>query len=252
MKIQIPSNCPCCEHPLERINDQLFCHNKSCPAQLNKKVEHFAKTLGIKGLGEKTIEKLNLSDLTELYYLDRTEVIESLGSEKVADKLLNEIEKSKTAPLSKVLASFSIPLIGNTAGTKLAGIVRKIEDIAPEQCKLAGLGDKATSNLMDWIETEYVEIAEFLPFQYNVEEKTPNSTGETVCITGKLKSFKTKAEAYEHLINAGFTVVESVTKTLNYLVDEEDKSSSKRQKAESYGITIITNLLDFIQGKKHD
>ena len=136
--------------------------------------------------------------------------------------------------------------------TKRDLFIRRIEGIVHEQCKLAGLGDKATSNLMDWIETEYVEIAEFLPFQYNVEEKTPNSTGETVCITGKLKSFKTKAEAYEHLINAGFTVVESVTKTLNYLVDEEDKSSSKRQKAESYGITIITNLLDFIQGKKHD
>ncbi len=251
MKIQIPDTCPCCDYPLVRVNDQLFCRNTACSAQLNKKVEHFAKTLGIKGFGAKTIEKLNLSDLTELFYLDREEAIDALGSEKVVDKLLNEVERAKTAPLATVLASFSIPLIGGTASAKLATVVSSIEEISPEKCKEAGLGEKATANLMDWLQTEYVELKEFLPFKFTAQPSLPvNTNAEVVCITGKLSSFKTKAEATTILTSLGFKVSESVTKTTTYLVDEENKNSSKRQKADEYGITIITNLLDFINKVK--
>jgi DNA ligase (NAD+) len=246
MKIQFPTTCPCCDYPLERVNDQLFCRNTACSAQLNKKIEHFAKTLGIKGFGPKTVEKLELSDLTELFYLDRDAAISALGSEKVVDKLLDEVNRAKSAPLATVLHSFSIPLIGGTAGTKIASVVSNIDEITPEVCKEAGLGEKATANLMDWIETEYLELKDFLPFKFEKKVSVVSSDSGTVCITGKLSSFKTKAEATTILTSLGFRVSESVTKTTNYLVDEENKSSSKRKKAEEYGITIITNLNDFI------
>jgi DNA ligase (NAD+) len=247
MKIQIPTKCPCCDYPLEKVNDQLFCRNLACSAQLNKKIEHFAKTLGIKGFGEKTILKLNLSDLIELFYLDRDATIDALGSEKVTDKLLDEIERAKTASLATVLASFSITLIGGTASAKIASVVSSIDEITPEVCKKAGLGEKATANLMEWVSNEYQELKEFLPFNFEQSSPPSNTTAETVCITGKLKSFKTKAEATILITNAGFRVVENITKTTNYLVDEDNKNSSKRQKADEYGITIISNLIDFLK-----
>ena len=87
MKIIIPTNCPCCSSKLELINDQLFCKNSSCSAQLNKRLEHFCKTLQIKGLGQKTIEKLQLNDIVELYYLDLDTIKLALNSEKIANKL---------------------------------------------------------------------------------------------------------------------------------------------------------------------
>ena len=97
MKIEIPTTCPCCAYPLELVNDQLFCRNTACGAQLGKKLEHFCKTLGIKGMGAKTIEKLGLADITELFYLDRDTVVEQLLSAKVADKLLLEINQARGA-----------------------------------------------------------------------------------------------------------------------------------------------------------
>lgn len=250
MKIQIPTTCPCCDYPLERVNDQLFCKNLACSAQLAKKIEHFAKTMGIKGLGPRTVEKLNLSDLTELYYLDPNQVIEALGSEKVASKLLAEIEASKKASFATVLPSFSIPLIGGTASSKIAGVVNNLDEITSEKCKEAGLGEKATANLMNWIGTEYQELKEFLPFNFSNKQQIISEGAVTICITGKLKSFKTKSEATTILTNAGYRVVESVTKTLDYLVDEDNKNSSKRQKADEYGITIIPNLNDFLNKVK--
>lgn len=251
MKITTPTNCPCCDYPLVRVVDQLFCRNTSCSAQLNGKLQHFAKTLGIKGFGPKTVEKLNLQDLTELFYLDRDSAVEALGSEKVVDKLLQEIEGAKKAPLATVIASFSIPLIGGTAGAKIAAVVSNIDEITFEKCKEAGLGDKATSNLMDWVQTEYAELKDFLPFNFAAHTKAPlNADSETICITGKLSSYKTKAEATTILTSLGYKVTESVTRSTNYLVDEENKNSSKRKKADEYGISIITNLNDFINKVK--
>jgi DNA ligase (NAD+) len=249
MKIQITTNCPCCGYTLELVNDQLFCRNTACGAQLSKKVEHFCKTLSIKGMGPKTVEKLALADITELFYLDVLEVTQALGSEKTAVKLLDEIEKAKTADLATVLAAFSIPLVGNTASTKIASVVSNVEEITAAKCKEAGLGEKVTNNLLEWLDTEYQELKEFLPFSFNSNTKSSSAIEPKglVCITGKLTSYKNKAEATAALTKAGYSVSDSLTKKTNYLVDEEDKGSSKRKKAEEYGIIIVTNLNDLLK-----
>ncbi len=251
MRIEIPKFCPCCEYPLTFVNEQLFCKNTACSAQLSKKLEHFAKTLGIKGFGPKTIEKLNLADIVELFYLDLDAVTEALGSQKTAEKLIAEVESAKHADLATVLASFSIPLVGNTASTKICTVVSTVDEITVETCKQAGLGDKVTANLVSWLETDLPEMRQFLPFSFKSEKRTTaNTNGKTVCITGKLTTYKTKSEAYKALEDAGYKVVESVTKSTDYLVDEGDKGSTKRSKAESLGIPIISNIETFLKETK--
>lgn len=252
MKIEIPTHCPCCSSKLELVNDQLFCRNQACGAQLVKRVEHFCKTMGIKGMGTKTIEKLQLADITEIYYLDVQHFVDVLGSSKIAEKLIREIDRSRSAPLSQVLASMSIPLVGNTASTKICQVVKHISEINLETCKQAGLGDKVTQNLLSWLETEFPEMKEFLPFSFRSETQVVNTDGKSVCITGKLSSYKTKAEAYKILTEYGFSITESVTKTTDYLVDEGDKSSTKRKKADELGIKIITNLENFLRELNND
>jgi len=252
MKIEIPTTCPCCDYPLERVNDQIFCRNAGCSAQINGKLQHFTKVLGIKGFGPATVAKLDLADITEIFYLDRVSLIADLGSEKVADKLLSEIDRARGCDLATVLASFSIPLLGETASKKIAAVVNDITEINQETCKLAGLGDKVTANLLDWIGSEYQELKEFLPFSFKSEKSRTKVNGKTVCITGKLTSFKTKSEATTKLTEAGYVVVESVTKTTTYLVDEQNNGSSKRLKADQYGIVIIDNLNNFLKEKTHE
>ena len=255
MKIEIPTICPCCSYKLELVNDQLFCRNTACGAQLGKKVEHFCKTLGIKGMGPRSVEKLNLQDLTELFYLDADDVTQALGSEKTALKLLDEIDRARAADLATVLASFSITLVGATASQKICSVVDHIDQISYETCKQAGLGDKVSENLVGWLQTDFPDLREFLPFSFKSNRNSntiSNTNSKTVCITGKLSSYKTKAEAYKALEIAGYKAVESVTKTTDYLVDEEDKASTKRKKAESLGVQIITNLNTFLKENTND
>jgi NAD-dependent DNA ligase len=217
-------------------------------------LEHFSKTLGIKGLGAKTIEKLELADITELYYLEESDIASALGSERLAEKLVDEINRSRSASLAQVLASFSIPLIGQTASQKISKVVNHIDEITAEKCSEAGLGEKATENLVTWLNTEFPEMREFLPFSFQSDNQTSthDANSKTVCITGKLQSFKTKQEAYRLLEAAGFKITETVTKTLDYLVDESNRSSSKRKRAEELNIKIIDNLTHFLKEQTND
>lgn len=246
-RIEIPTCCPACDYKLELVNQQLFCRNTACDAQIQKKAEQFVKVIGIKGLGPKTIEALDLTDLTELYYLDQSEIASLIGSAKTAEKLFAEIENSKKASLAQVLAAMSIPLVGMTASTKISSVVSHIDEINAETCKLAGLGEKVTNNLLTWLDTEFKETRDFWPFSFESKKSNESaSTGKTVCITGKLVTCSTKAEATEQLTAHGYRVVDTISSKTDYLLDEGNKGSSKRQKAEELGITIITNLLDFL------
>lgn len=240
-----PTNCPVCDSTLELVTDQLFCRNNNCDARVAKKIEHFAKTLKIKGLGPATIEKLGLSSIEEIYSINKELAEEDLGA-KLASKLLEEIESSKKSSFATVLAGMSIPLIGNTAASKLAEYANSFDELSHVVCMEAGLGEKATNNLQEWLYYEYPQIKEFLPFKFERFVSKPVTNGKLVCITGKLSSFSTKSKAAEALEAKGFTVTNNLNKTVNYLVDEENKGSSKRVKAESYGITIISDLNNFI------
>lgn len=235
-----PTHCPSCGSKLELVKDQLFCRNPDCDATSSKKVEHFAKTLKIKGLGPKTIEKLSLNSIPEIYSISKEELINVIG-EKLGEKLFSQIEQSKQSDLILLLPAFSIPLIGATASKKLVNVISDIHDITPEKCMEASLGPKACANLIDWLETSFYNELEYLPFSFKAENlNVVQDIGKTVCITGKLKDFKNRTLAGKYLESFGFKVASSVTKKTNYLVDEEDKQSSKRTKAEGCGIRILT------------
>jgi len=246
LKIEIPSNCPSCSFELVRRNEQLFCENAGCVGKESQKIEHFAKTLKIKGLGPSTISKLNIASIIDIYSLSETEMVERLGSLKIAGKVFDEIQKSKTCSLQELLPAFSIPLIGKTASEKLCSVLVNLDDLTEDVCEQAGLGPKATRNLMSWFEVDYNTIYKGLPFSFKSEKTVKPSKG-VVCITGKLKSFKTKSEAEKLLLNSGYSVKSTLTKDVTILVNESGIESAKTRKARDSGVSIVCNINQLIE-----
>lgn len=247
-EIVIPQNCPSCNSVLEKINAQLFCRNIKCPARTQKNIEHFAKTIGIKGLGPAAIKKLGISHFYEIYSLSKGTIGSSLGSDKLADKLFSEIERSKQADIATVIAAFGIPKVGKVIAQKLSNIA-SLDSLTKEKCLELGIGNVASTNLMEFVEHEYKLIKDKLPFSNTSVKLESNADKLKICITGKLSSFKTKAEAKEQLELLGFMVVDSITKDVAILVDEENRGSTKRAKAEQLGLLIVDNLINFIKEK---
>ena len=252
LTIEIPDVCPSCGTSLELINDQLFCNNTSCPAKNSKIVEGFAKTLRIKGLGPKTINKLDLEYIEDIYMLTEEHITQKLGSEKIASKLINEIELSKNANLQELLPAFAIPLFGSTASQKLCNTISHIEELTEKRCSEAGLGPKVTTNIRSWYNKEYKNRYKRLPFTWKADifEGIPIvDINEVVCISGRLKSYRTKADAKKVLEKFGFRVKDTLTKDVTILINESGIESSKTKSAESKNIRIVTNLTQLIGEK---
>ena len=242
-KILAPSNCPSCGEFLQWENHILYCRNTNCGSQSQKKIEHFAKTLKIKGLGPAAIEKLELDNPGDLYYLTIIDIEEALGSKKLAEKLFAEIQNSRKAPLNMVLPALSIRLIGRTATEKLSKICNGLYEVDEEVCSDAGLGPAATQSLLEYLEDG---LPYTLPQNMLFEKPVQKDIAGIVCISGKLKSFKTKAEATKVLEQHGYTVKSSVTKDVTVLVNESGIESQKTIKARNDGLLIVENLLEFL------
>ena len=239
-----PTVCPSCMTDLIWERDQLFCHNTQCSGKTSKKIEHFASTLKIKGLGPRTVEKLQIQDLYDIYELPLEIMIEALQSEKLAVKLHREIQSSKATDLVDLLPAFSIKLIGRSASAKLCSVIKNMAEISEDTCKEAGLGPVATEHLLDWYYEEFIDGYERLPFRWiqTLKVSKPTENKGVVCISGKLKSYKTKAQATEYLEKLGYLVKSSLTKDVNILVNESGIESAKTRTARERGVKILTNL----------
>ena len=205
-KILAPSNCPSCGEFLQWENHILYCRNTNCGSQSQKKIEHFGKTLKIKGLGPAAIEKLELDNPGDLYFLTIT-----------------DIEEAATEKLSK--------------------ICNGLYEVDEEVCSDAGLGPAATQSLLEYLENG---LPYALPQSMLFEKPVQKDIAGIVCISGKLKSFKTKAEATKVLEQHGYTVKSSVTKDVTVLVNESGIESQKTIKARNDGLLIVENLLEFL------
>ena len=168
--IQAPTHCPSCASELVWINHLLYCKGASCASQSQKKLEHFAKTIKIKGLGPSSIAKLGLGDINDIYSLSKEQIAKCLSSDKLAERLYSEIQNSISVPLDILLPAFGIPLIGSTAAKKLSTTITNIYDISRETCAEAGLGPKATDSLMDWLHSDFYRYDGQLPFSFKFKE----------------------------------------------------------------------------------
>ena len=90
----LPDVCPSCGSPLEWESVDLMCYNDICPAKGVKAIEHFLKMAGAENVNEKTLKKLKVKNIYDLFNLDEFEIsmIEGMGV-KSGEQIVNEINK---------------------------------------------------------------------------------------------------------------------------------------------------------------
>ena len=123
-----PANCPECGTPVvfSEGRTEARCPNEYCGAQVCGRIEHFASSLAIKGLGPATIAALVkaglVRDPSDLYML-REEQLVALPrvGRKTAQTLLVSIERSRRAELWRTITGLGIPRVGKAAAKTLAG-----------------------------------------------------------------------------------------------------------------------------------
>jgi len=255
--VPLPEKCPRCGAKPVRLEDQtaIRCVNLACPAQLERRIMHFASrnAMDIQGLGAERVQQMTaagmLTDLVSIYKLDREalEKLERMGA-KSAAKLLAEIEKSKEKPFAKVLFAAGIPMIGEKAAELLADHFGGYERLyAADEAEIAaihGLGEKVAASLRQALDSPiyretfaaFGDLGLHLKAARADEDAPKPLAGKTVVVTGTLQDF-TRAEATEALKRLGANVTGSVTKNTDVLVAGE-KAGSKLAKARSLNVPV--------------
>jgi DNA ligase (NAD+) len=137
-----PSVCPSCGAVLEtdEADPAIRCPNRSCPAQLCRRLEHFASKSGvaIEGLGPATLAAWVahgwVKDIPDLYRLGSGTVPASATSgmhrPPIAPRLLTAIDASKHAELWRFISGLGIPRVGTATARELAHRVGSLEALA--------------------------------------------------------------------------------------------------------------------------
>ena len=259
--INIPEACPICGGEVQIIDNDgvkvLMCLNPLCEGKLINRLDHFCgkKGLDIKGLSKATLEKLitwgwinNISDLMNLKNY-RNEWIKKSGfGEKSVDKILEAIESAKTTTLEMFISSLGIPLIGQTVSKELISHISTYEEFRKlinerfDFSQFDGFAEEKTKALLNFNYTEADIIYKQLTIIGNNNTIT-NSTLNSYkfVITGKLNNFKNRNELKAVIESNGGKVVDSINKSVNFLINNDIQSaSSKNVAAKKLNIPIIS------------
>ena len=270
----MPSTCPRCGSDLHRGEDEAVwrCENTSCPAKLQRGLEHFAarSAMNIEGLGESLIAQLlehNLvRDYADVYALDvgtlagltSTSVrsdgkeIQRRFGEKNAAKVVGEIDRSRRNELWRVIYGLGIRHIGERAAQVLArafGSMDALYAASIEQLQQTNeIGPVLAASLRSWLdEPRNRELVERLrsagvrmevpPDERVARDADGPLKGRTYVLTGSLASM-TREQATAAIERLGGKVTGSVSKkTTAVIVGEE--AGSKADKARDLGVATL-------------
>ncbi len=262
----MPAKCPACGHPVIKPDDEVmsYCTNSACPAQLQRRLEHFVTrdAMDIKGVGESLIARLRaqglLKDVADFYALTKEDLlgIERMG-EKSADNVLRSIEKSRERPLAAVIFALGILHVGQEVATLLADHFRsmdRLEKASEEDINdIPGIGPRIAGSIYGFFHdpTNLKVIEELRKAGVNLSEtraeraEAPGPlSGQEFVLTGSLERF-TRSEAEERIKALGGAAKDSVSRKTAYVIVGADPGS-KLAKAQQLGVKTL-NEAEFLR-----
>ena len=261
------------------------CLNPECPKKSSGKIARWIKGLDIQGIGdsvlEALIEQMDLENPAGLYTLgeDRDALASLIINQereirlgmKRATTILDAIDKTRTLSLVQLMGSLGIHGLGTRrVELMLTSVPGELDTLAdwrgeklrdPEFAARAGvpsMGDRLQDGIDQVAEVIDAMIAHGVVIQdadgHALVAAAATAAAEskgTVAITGKLPSGKKKNDYKQPLEDAGFELVDKVTRELTYLVlADPDSTSGKAKKARGYNVKLITEdeLLALLEG----
>lgn len=253
-RIQFPKSCPSCGVSLHRDAEMaaLRCFNwKDCPAQIEGRLIHFVSkdALNIEGLGPQWVhilfEKNLVKKPADFFKLTRDQLLslDRMG-EKLADKILKNIEGAKNTTLARAIYGLGIPHVGETLAEKLGKKTHRLADLlqlSREQLlEMEDFGQIVAQSVLDYAARQRREIEaldKILKTDSPAKKiKSSKWEGKSFVLTGTLAAMS-RDKAKEAIEAHSGSVSGSVSKKTFAVVVGEDPGS-KYEKAVQLEIPI--------------
>ena len=258
---QMPETCPSCGGPLTRDPEQVAtrCGNAACPAQLKRRLQHFASrgAMDVEGLGEAMVEQLVNHGLVraipDVYGLTAPVLValERMG-EKSAANLIEGIARSRDQPSWKLVFALGILHVGATGARALVarfGTLDQIMAAAPgELQRTPDIGAVVGASVHEFFQNpanrETLERLRAAGLNFGERDPAPAAAGPGSLplantrwvITGTLS--RPREEVAELLLERGAKVSGSVSNKTDYLLAGTD-AGSKLAKAQAAGVKVL-------------
>ena len=266
---EIPKECPVCHaeaivRESETGTRTLHCTNPHCAAKQLKKFTRFVSKegLNIDGISEQTVWKfINegfISEYADFYRLKEhafaISTFEGFGRKSV-NNLMESIEKSRHTDGRHLLYALNIPLCGGDVAKKLISRypVKELIETArlamfdDEFASIDGIGPEKSAKFIAWFHDDdnFAHVQHLLEHlvieEQEIEEQGSKCQGVTFVVTGDVHHYKNRNELKAYIESQGGKVTGSVSKSTNYLINNDAASqSSKNKKAHELNIPIIT------------
>ncbi len=261
-EIEFPKTCPICETLLKREGVISYCNNINCPAQIQRRIQHFAsrEAVDIDGLGEAVVKQLiehgQINKVQDIYHInfDEFQQYERQGL-KSAENLKNAIEHSKTQKFHKILFGFGIRYVGAKISKILSSHFKSIDEIInadyDDLVEIEEIGEKIAQSVYEFFRNEnnllMIKALQDAGIQMISENiKTEDILkGAKFIITGTLEKHS-RNEIKEMIEQNGGKVISAVSKNLNYII-VGDNPGSKLNKAKKIESIKIINESKFLQ-----
>lgn len=180
--------------------------------------------------------------------------MEGFGNKSVT-KLLAAIEKARNVEARRLLFALNIPLVGQDVCNRLLSaypleeLIKTATESAAEDVfsTIAGIGPEKSASFVRWMkDTDNQSMLQHLLAELNVSQPSSAPTGDscqglTFVVTGDLHNYKYRNELKAYIESQGGKVTGSVSKSTNYLINNDVESTSgKNQKAKELSIPIIS------------
>ena len=254
-QVELLTHCPSCGMELDETETgvDLVCSNTDgCFAQMVYRIENFLLAHEVEEITATTIRKLGVMDIEELYTMDEFDIsrIDGMGMKK-AETILRELKKTLNTTEEKLLKSFGIPGIGDTASKMIVNKFNSFDSlftISKEGfMEIEGIGEIMADNLVRGLRKNsslyYFLIGHGLKF---AAKASTGLQGMIFTLTGKSDISRNDLTK---MISSHGGMVKGISKTTNFLVtDDVTTGTSKTKKALQYGTRIITysDLLNMI------
>lgn len=264
-KVKFPTLCPVCMHPLKKEDTGAitYCINALCPAQLQRRIEHFTsrEAMDIEGLGPSNIktfiEEGLIKSIEDIYNLDYNKIqsIDRQG-EKSADNLKKAIHDSKNQVFYRLLFALGIRFVGSKTAKVLCQHYQNIDQLMnatyEQLIEIPEIGDKIALSVVDFFMQEdnrnLIKNLKIIGLNFKSESKgkiNSSISNKKFLVTGTMNQFN-RTELHDIIEKNGGIIISAVSKNLDYLIVGEN-SGSKLEKAKKINTVNIISEEEFLK-----
>ena len=174
IKVEAPTVCPHCGHPLAYNGLEPHCINKSCPEKLRLQITQYARAIGVKGIGDALVRGMinegYLRTITDIYSVDPEVILNIPRQGQSAVEKWKTLQSKRLSPAELLTAYPFLDLgrkVWDTVLSKFSFVdVLNITSEDLREARLKGIGESKIDSIVTQVAENKEELSTLMSIHF--------------------------------------------------------------------------------------